>query len=57
MNTITRQTFTFFPTHAAAAALAANLLADDPTTDYRVVEGSKGFFVAIFEDGTQAFTL
>ena len=57
MNTITRQTFTFFPTHAAAAALAANLLADDPTTDYRVVEGSKGFFVAIFEDDTQAFTL
>lgn len=57
MITITRQTFTFFPIKAAAEALASQLTADDPDTDYRVVEGSRGFFVAIFEDGTQVYTL
>jgi len=51
------QTFTFFADYAKAAALAANLLSDDPETDYRVVEGTKGFFVAIFEDGVQVFTI
>jgi hypothetical protein len=51
------QTFTFFADYTKAAALAAILLADDPESDYRVVEGSKGFFVAIFEDGTQVFTI
>jgi hypothetical protein len=51
------QTFTFFPVYAQAEALAATLLADDPETDYRVVEGSKGFFVAIFEDGVQVFSI
>jgi dethiobiotin synthetase len=57
MITIDRQTFTFFADQLKAAALAANLKADDPETDYRVVEGARGFFVAIFEDGTQVFTL
>lgn len=57
MTSIARQTFTFYPTQAAAAALAATLNADDPETDYRVIEASKGFFVAIFEDGVQVFTL
>jgi hypothetical protein len=45
------QTFTFFLASTQAEALASTLLADDPETDYREVEGSNGFFVAIFEDG------
>ncbi len=55
--TITQPVFTFHKTQAAAQALASNLLADDPETDYRVVEASRGFFVAIFEDGVQVHTL
>jgi hypothetical protein len=57
MTTIARQTFTFFADRAKAEALAATLLADDSDTDYRVVEGARGFFVAIFEDGTQVYSL
>ncbi len=56
-TTITRQTFTFFPSIEKAQVLASKLLADDPETDYRVVEASKGFFVAVFEDGAQAYSL
>ena len=56
-TTITRQTITTYPNLEAAAALADKLLADDPDTDYRVVPNHKGFFVAIFEDGQQVFTL
>ena len=55
--TITNKTFTYFPTQEKAQVLASSLLADDPETDYRVVEASKGFFVAIFEDGEQVHTL
>lgn len=54
--TINRQVFTYH-TKANADALVASLLADDPETDYRVVEASRGFFVAIFEDGIQVHTL
>jgi hypothetical protein len=57
MLTIDFQVVTTYPTEAAAAALAANLLADDADTDYRVVANENGFYVAIFEDGAQAFTL
>ncbi len=56
-TTITRQIITFYPTKAKAEVLAASLFADDPETEYRVVEASKGFFVAIFEDGTQVYTI
>jgi hypothetical protein len=49
--------FTFFVDQAKAASLAATLKADDPETDYQVVEGSQGFFVAIFEDGVQVFSI
>jgi len=57
MLTILSQTITTYPTKAAADALAANLLADDPDTDYQVVANNAGFYVAIFEDGKQVFTL
>jgi hypothetical protein len=57
MITIGHQTFTFFPSVAKAQVLASQLLADDPETDYRVVEGSRGFFVAVFEDGEQIYSL
>jgi len=50
-------THTFFNTKAKAEALAAKLTADDPDTDYRVVEAQSGFFVAIFEDGVQVHSL
>ncbi len=56
-TTITRQIITFYPTKAQAEVLVASLLTDDTDTDYRVVEASKGFFVAIFEDGVQVYTL
>lgn len=56
-TTISRQSFTIYPTQAAAQALASKLIADDPETDYRVVPNKTGFFVAIFEDGTQAYSL
>jgi len=55
--TILSQTITTYPTEVAAAALAADLLADDPDTDYQVVANETGFYVAIFEDGAQVFTL
>jgi hypothetical protein len=57
MLTINTQRITFYPTEAKANELASSLIADDPDTDYRVVAASKGFFVAIFEDGTQVHTL
>jgi len=57
MLTILSQTVTTYPTEVAAAALAADLLADDPDTDYQVVANENGFYVAIFEDGAQVFTL
>jgi len=57
MLTILSQTITIYPAKAAAAALAADLLADDPDTDYQVVANEIGFYVAIFEDGAQIFTL
>lgn len=57
MPTIDHQIITIYAAEAKAAALAASLLADDPETDYRVVANETGFYVAIFEDGTQVFTL
>ena len=58
MATITRQTFTFFATKAQAEALAAVNQAADADSEYRVIENADGkFFVAIFEDGEQVFTL
>jgi hypothetical protein len=57
MPTIAMQIFTTFPTKEAAAALATQLTADDPDTDYQVMQNNFGFFVAIFEDGVQVFTL
>ena len=50
-------TCTFFASHAKAAELVSKLLVDDPEIDYRVVECSRGFFVAIFENGEQVFAL
>ena len=55
--TINYKTMTFHPTEAKAQALASNLLADDPETDYRVVKAERGFFIAIFEDGEQVYTI
>lgn len=58
MLTILTQTITIYPTESAAAALIAGFLAeDDDGTDYRVVANETGFYVAIFEDGAQVFTL
>jgi len=58
MTTITRQTFTFFPTKAQAEALAAVNQAADVDCEYRVIENAAGkFFVAVFEEGEQVFTL
>jgi hypothetical protein len=56
-TTINHQVITFFPSKAKADELAVSLISDDPDTDYRVVGASKGFFVAIFEDGTQVYTI
>lgn len=54
---INTQTITIFATEAKAAALAASLTEDDPDTNYTVVQNETGFYVAIFEDGIQVFTL
>jgi hypothetical protein len=55
--TIHTQRITFFPTQERAAALADALNADDPDTEYAVVYADGGYFVAVFEDGQQVFTL
>lgn len=57
MTTIDRQIYTIYLDESQPAALVAGLKADDPETDYRVVENAKGWFVAIFEDGEQAYSL
>lgn len=55
--TISYNRRTCYKTHEAAAALASKLAADDPDTDYRVAQNNYGFYVAIFEDGEQVFSL
>lgn len=61
MMTINHQTFTYFKTQAEAAELAAKLqaeaIADGTPEEYRAVEAVRGWFVAIFEDDEQVFTL
>ena len=57
MLTINTQRLTTFPSEETASALASKLLADDPETDYRVIANNSGFFVAVFEDGTQVYSL
>jgi hypothetical protein len=48
---------TFYPTHERAAVLAAANQADDDSAEYKVEQGSMGFFVAIYEDGYRIGTL
>lgn len=48
---IASNTFHFFPTYEAAAALAAANQKYDDEAEYKVEEGKFGFFVVVYEDG------
>jgi len=50
-NIANNQTITFFPTRAAAQALAAINAQDDEGTEYRVTENAAGKFIVVLYDG------
>lgn len=54
---IAHQTITFYPTREAAVKLANANQAMDEDSDYRVEEGARGYFVAVYDDGQRTGTL